>query len=149
MKRPRIMPPVYLLAAIAAMVALHYLFPGKQILVAPWRWAGAVPIVAGVGVVLWVAAIFNRRKTTIKPGDISSSLVTDGPFRISRNPIYLAMASILAGTAISLGSLMPWLVVPVFVALVGYNVIPVEEAMLADAFGQSYADYRAKVRRWI
>jgi hypothetical protein len=45
MKRPRIMPPVYLLAAIAAMVALHFLLPDKQLLRAPWRWAGAVPIV--------------------------------------------------------------------------------------------------------
>jgi protein-S-isoprenylcysteine O-methyltransferase Ste14 len=143
------MPPVYLLAAIAAMVAIHYLFPGKQILDTPWRWVGAVPIVAGVGLVLWVAALFRRRKTTIKPGDISSSLVTDGPFRFSRNPIYVGMTNILVGTAIALGSLMPWLVVPVFVALVGYNVIPVEEAMLAGAFGQSYADYRTKVRRWI
>ena len=149
MKRPRIMPPVYLLAAVAAMVALHFFFPGKQILDAPWRWLGAVPIVAGLALVVWVAALFRRRKTTIKPGDVSSALVTDGPFRISRNPIYLGMTSILVGTAIALGSLMPWMVVPVFVALVGYNVIPVEEAMLADVFGQSYADYRAKVRRWI
>ena len=101
------MPPVYLLAAIAAMVALHYLSPGRQILVTPWGWLGAVPIVAGLGVVLWVAAIFGRRKTTIKPGDVSSALVTDGPFRVSRNPIYLAMTSILVGTAIALGSLAP------------------------------------------
>jgi len=143
------MPPVYLLAAIAAMVALHYLFPGKRILDAPWSWLGAVPIVAGLGLVVWVAALFRRRKTTIKPGAVSSALVTDGPFRVSRNPIYLAMTCILIGTATALGSLTPWLIVPVFVALVGYNVIPVEEAMLADAFGQSYADYRAKVRRWI
>lgn len=143
------MPPVYLLAAIAAMVAIHYLFPGKQMLNAPWRWAGAVPIVSGLGLVVWVAAAFRRRKTTIKPGDVSSALVTDGPFRVSRNPIYLGMTVILVGTALALGSLVPWLVVPVFVALVGYNVIPVEEAMLAEAFGQSYADYRAKVRRWI
>jgi protein-S-isoprenylcysteine O-methyltransferase Ste14 len=143
------MPPVYLLAAIVAMVALHYLLPGRQILHAPWRWAGAVPIIAGFGLVLWVATVFRRRKTTIKPGDVSSSLVTNGPFRVSRNPIYLGMTSILVGTALALGSLVPWLVVPVFVLLVGYNVIPVEEAMLAEAFGQSYADYRAKVRRWI
>jgi protein-S-isoprenylcysteine O-methyltransferase Ste14 len=143
------MPPVYLLAAISAMVALHFYSPGKQILDAPWRWMGAVPIIAGLALVLWVAAVFRRRKTTIKPGDVSSSLVTDGPFRVSRNPIYLGMTSVLVGTAIALGSLVPWLVVPVFVVLVGYNVIPVEEAMLAEAFGQSYVDYQAKVRRWI
>lgn len=143
------MPPVYLLTAIAAMVAIHYLFPGRQLLDAPWSWLGAVPIGAGLGLVLWVATLFRRRRTTIKPGDVSSALVTDGPFRVSRNPIYLGMTSILVGTAIALGSLTPWLVLPVFVWLVGYNVIPVEEAMLADVFGQSYADYCARVRRWI
>jgi protein-S-isoprenylcysteine O-methyltransferase Ste14 len=143
------MPPVYLLAAIAAMVALHYLLPGRQILDAPWRWAGAVPIIAGLALGVWVATLFRRRKTTIKPGDVSSSLVTEGPFRLSRNPIYLGMTCILVGTALALGSLVPWLVVPVFVVLIGYNVIPVEEAMLEDTFGQSYADYRAHVRRWI
>lgn len=149
MKRPRIMPPVYLLVAIVAMVAIHYLLPGRQVLFAPWRWAGAAPIAAGVGIVVWVARTFHRRKTTIKPGDVSTTLVTDGPFRVSRNPIYLGMTSILAGIAVTLGSLTPWLVLPIFVMLVGWNVIPVEEAMLAEAFGDEYSQYRSRVRRWI
>ena len=149
MKRPRIMPPVYLLLAIVAMVALHYLLPGRQWVSGGWRWAGAVPIVAGVGLVGWVAVLFGRHQTTIKPGEVSSHLLIGGPFRISRNPIYLGMAMVLAGTALALGSLTPWLVVPVFVAAITRNVIPVEEAMLADTFGDQYAQYQARVRRWI
>lgn len=143
------MPPVYLLLAIVAMAMLHYLFPGRQLLNAPWRWAGLAPIVAGLGLVLWVAALFRRRQTTIKPGAVSTHLVTDGPFRVSRNPIYLGLTSILVGVALALGSLTVWLIVPVFVGLVGWNVIPVEEAMLAETFGAAYADYRSRVRRWI
>lgn len=149
MKRPRIMPPVYLLAAIIAMVALSYQFPGRQLIFGPGRWAGLVPIFAGLGLVVWVARLFSRHQTTIKPGAVSTSLLTNGPFRISRNPIYLGMTSVLVGTAIALGSLTPWLVVPVFVALIAWNVIPVEEAMLAEAFGPQYSQYRASVRRWI
>jgi protein-S-isoprenylcysteine O-methyltransferase Ste14 len=143
------MPPVYLLMAVAAMVALHYLFPYRQLWDGPWRWLGIAPMVAGVGTAVWVMRIFSRHRTTIKPGDVSTHLVTDGPFRVSRNPIYVGMVSLLLGVAILLGSLTPWLVVPVFVALVAVNVIPVEEAILAETFGDEYARYRAKVRRWI
>ena len=149
MKRPRIMPPVYLLLAILAMVALHYTLPGRQLIDGPWRWAGVAPIAAGLGLVVWVARLFKRHDTTIKPGSVSTSLLTGGPFRISRNPIYLGMTLVLIGTAISLGSVTPWLVVPVFVAVIGWNVIPVEEAMLAESFGDEYAQYRTRIRRWI
>ncbi len=143
------MPPVYLLAAILAMVALGVWLPGRQVLEGPWRWAGLAPIVAGLGLVFWVARLFHQHGTTIKPGDVSSDLLTGGPFRISRNPIYLGMTSILIGLAIALGSLTPWLVVPLFVALVARNVIPVEESMLQETFGEQYTQYRARVRRWI
>ncbi|MGD9720814.1 MAG: methyltransferase [Pirellulales bacterium] len=149
MKRPRIMPPVYLLIAIVAMLALHFAWPGRQIVAGPWRWAGAVLIVAAVALVLWVAAIFRRHATTIKPGDTSSYLVTAGPFRFTRNPIYLGMTVLLAGVAIALGSATPWLVVPIFVVIISVKIIPVEEAILAEAFGPDYANYRAHVRRWI
>jgi protein-S-isoprenylcysteine O-methyltransferase Ste14 len=149
MKPPRIMPPVYLLLAIVAMVAIHFLLPGVHLVFGYWRWAGAALILAGVGLVVRVAKVFNRHKTTIKPGEVSSHLVTDGPFRVSRNPIYLGMVLILMGMAVALGSLTPWFVVPAFVAIITRNVIPVEEAMLKDAFGETYAQYRARVRRWI
>ena len=143
------MPPVYLLVAILGMIALHYLFPVRQLIEGPWRWAGLGLIVAGVGLVVWVARIFKKRSTTIRPGDVSSRLVTDGPFRISRNPIYLGMVCVLAGIAIALGSLTPWLVIPVFIGVLTRNIIPVEEQMLEEAFGEDYLRYRATVRRWI
>ena len=149
MKPPRIMPPVYLLLAIIAMVALAYSFPQPELLTGPWRWAGTVPIVAGVGLAVWVVRLFHKRGTTIRPGAVSNDLLTDGPFRFSRNPIYLGMTCLLVGIALALGSLTPWPIVPIFVALVAWNVIPVEESMLEEAFPDEYARYRARVRRWI
>jgi protein-S-isoprenylcysteine O-methyltransferase Ste14 len=59
------------------------------------------------------------------------------------------MVLALAGVALLLGSVSPWFVVPVFIGVISYNVIPVEESMLAERFGQEYLDYRARVRRWI
>ena len=146
---PRIMPPAYLLIAVVVMVALNYLLPGQQIVLGPWRWAGVVGIVAGFAIVFRIWLIFQRRKTTIVPGQQSSELVTSGLFRISRNPIYLAMVILLVGVAVSLGSLTPWLVIPVFIFIITRNIITLEEAMLQEAFGPAYAEYRARVRRWI
>lgn len=149
MKPPRIMPPVYLLFAILAMLALGWWVPFRNGFLGPWRWAGLVPIGIGLGLGTWVAMLFSRRHTTIKPGEVSTSLLIAGPFRFSRNPIYLGMVFVLIGIAIALDSLMPWFVVPVFVALISLNVIPVEESMLAEAFGDEYATYRQRVRRWL
>lgn len=146
---PRIMPPVYLLAGIIAMAALHWLLPGSVVLAAPWRWLGAVLVVGGLLFGLAAIRLFAKYKTTIKPGETSSHLMTDGPFRVSRNPIYVGMTLILAGIAMMLGSATPWLVLPVFVALIARNVIPVEETMMAEAFGAQYDQYRTRVRRWI
>jgi protein-S-isoprenylcysteine O-methyltransferase Ste14 len=143
------MPPVYLLLGILAMIALHFLWPVRQVLEGPWRWAGVVPIALALGLGISAIRLFSRRKTTIKPGEVSTSLVTDGPFRFSRNPIYVGMTLILIGTALALGSVTPWLAVPVFVAVISWNIIPVEEGMLQEAFGDEYSQYRATVRRWI
>lgn len=92
---------------------------------------------------------FWKYKTTIKPGEASSRLLTTGPFHFSRNPIYLAMVLVLIGLAAVLGGLTPWLVVPVFGWLIARNVIPVEEALLHETFGAEYEQYKARTRRWI
>ncbi len=148
-RRPRIVPPVYLLAAVIAMICLHVWFPIRQIIPGAWRWLGLAPAVVGLALGAAVTRIFIKRKTTIIPGENSTTLLTDGPFRISRNPIYIGMVLLLAGLAIGLGSLTPWLVVPLFVAAISINIIPLEESMLIEAFGQSYRDYQLRVRRWV
>jgi protein-S-isoprenylcysteine O-methyltransferase Ste14 len=148
MPKPRILPPVYLLIAVLAMSALHAFLPVRQLIQWPWRWAGVGLIVFAL--VPGVSAVrgFILRKTTLKPGGVSSQLITDGPYRFTRNPMYLGMTLLLAGTAVLLGSLGPWLIVPLFVYVINHNIIPIEEAMLVEAFGEEYRQYRARVRRW-
>lgn len=148
-RRIRIVPPVYLLAAILTMVALKFLFPGATLVPAPWNWLGLVPFLGGIGLGIAAARLFSRHKTTFVPGRKSSQLLTAGPFRWTRNPIYVAMTISLAGVAIMLGAATPWLLWPAFVAVIAVNVIPVEEEMLVDAFGEEYRAYQARVRRWI
>lgn len=145
---PRVLPPVYLLGAIVAMLALHYGVPGGRLVRAPWTYLSVLLITLGCGIVLACARTFQRRETTIKPFEVSNALVTDGLYRYSRNPIYLAMLLILAGVAIGLGSISPWLVPPIFAWLIQTRFIKAEEAMLAAKFGDEFERYRQRTRRW-
>jgi protein-S-isoprenylcysteine O-methyltransferase Ste14 len=146
---PRVFPPVYLLAAILGMIALNRLLRGAIVLTGWWRWAGLAPLAGGLILGGMAVRLFGKHETTIKPGDTATYLLTTGPYRWSRNPIYLGMALVLVGVAAMLGSLTPWLLVPAFVWLIHRNVIPVEETMMTAAFGTEYGEYCAGVRRWL
>jgi protein-S-isoprenylcysteine O-methyltransferase Ste14 len=146
---PRVMPPVYLLAAIIGMVALHKSFPGATLIDSPLHWLGLAPFVGGLVLGGSAVRLFRKYKTTIKPGETSTHLMIDGPYRFTRNPIYLGMVALLVGIALMLGSLTPWLTLPAFIWVIDRNIIPVEEMLMAAAFGAEYEQYRAQTRRWL
>ncbi len=143
------MPPILLLIAIVAMAVLHREWPVAEWATLPWTLFGLAPICAGIGLAVWAARLFRKRGTTIRPGFESSVLVTSGPFRVSRNPMYLGMALLLIGIGVLMGSVTPLLVVPVFVVLIHTMFVRMEERMLEAAFGAEYAAYRHRVRGWV
>jgi len=145
----RIVPPVYLVLHIMVMVLLHMTMPGRTWLRSPWTFAGAVPALVGLTLGLLAVWRFKSAGTTIRPFQEARSLVVAGPFRISRNPMYLGMALLLIGLAISLGTTTPWIGIPSFVFMIDRLIIPHEEAALADKFGNDFAQYRTRVRRWL
>ena len=98
---------------------------------------------------LWSDHQLKVAKTTVKPDERPSVLVTGGAFRLTRNPMYLGMALILAGAAITMGSLVGLVCAGLFVIAVERWFVHNEEKNAAEAFGQTYADYRRKVRRWL
>ncbi len=147
-KQP-ILPPTYFFASLLLEAALHFGFPIIGIIAYPWSLAGLFPIAIGVVVSAVGSKTFERHETTIKPFQQSSTLVVDGLFRHSRNPMYLAMVVILAGVAIVLGSLSPWIVAIMFPFVITRRFILAEEAMLFQTFGEQYEAYRRAVRRWI
>jgi len=149
-ERPsRVYPPTYLLLAVILMACLHVLMPVRRIIPTPYRYLGFIPLAAGVVAVLSVAGIIRRAGTTIRPFETSSTLLVRGPYRVTRNPIYLGMVCALFGVAVLAGSLTPFLVVPAFAYLIDRRFIRAEEAMLEQTFGSRYVDYKARVRRWI
>lgn len=144
-----LLPPALLLIAILLMFGLHFVVPWMQLFTVLSRLFGAVPVALGILLNVWADHLFKRAGTAVKPFEPSIALVLAGPFRFSRNPMYFGMALVLAGIAIGLGSVTPWLVIPLFIWLVTERFIVPEERKLEASFGQQYHEYKAKVRRWV
>ena len=145
----RLIPPFWLMVAVGLMFALHHFAPVAHWIPRIVRWLGVLPMVAGVALVIACAVRFKRAGTTLVPHEQPTALVTDGPFRFSRNPIYLGMLVFLAGVAMALGSLTPFLVIPAFAAWIHALFIVPEERRLEAAFGDAYRDYARRVRAWL
>ena len=113
------------------------------------RLTGAGLFAVGATIAGWSLLIFHKSRTTTVPGRTSSKLVTWGPYRFSRNPMYVGLTIAYLGEAGILKQLWPILLLPLTVAYLNWIVLPVEEARLTGAFGGDYQRYQAKVRRWI
>ena len=144
----RINPPHYFLISLVAMLVLSRL-PGAWLLPGRWNWLGLVPIVAGIALAVRASQLFARAGTNIVPLTQSSALVIDGPFARTRNPMYLGMLLALTGLAIVLDSAWPWLVLPVFYAVIRLRFVRHEERLMEATFGDAYRAYRSRVRRFI
>ena len=149
METKKIMPTTYLLIAILAVIAIHFLFPAAMIIPPVWNLIGIVPLGLGVGINLVADGAFHKVNTTVRPFEESSALVTDGVFKISRNPMYLGFVLVLIGVAVLLRSLSPYVVILAFVILIQVMFITVEEQMLAEKFGPGWQEYRRRTRRWL
>jgi len=110
---------------------------------------GAVVFTVGAVIAGWGLVTFRRAGTTTVPGKASSRLVTWGPYRLSRNPMYVGLALAYLGEAFLLRQLWPAALLPLVLAYVNWVVIPVEQAKLTEVFGAEYAGYQRHVRRWL
>ncbi len=149
MKPSTLHPPAYFLTALLAMIALHFLMPISAIIPTPWTSLGTLPLTAGVVISVIADRAFKRAGTTVRPFEVSTVLITSGPFQMSRNPMYLGFVLVLCGVAVLLGNLSPFAVIAVFSMLIRRKFIAAEERMLADQFGAAWRDYAARTGRWI
>ncbi len=145
----RIPPPAWLAIALALIIVLHRYFPIALLVPTPWHYAGIGIASLGVVIAVWSVALFRHVRTTIIPFRESAALITGGPYRFTRNPMYLSMAFILFSAAFFVGSLSPFVVVPIFILLIQMLFISREETMLAERFPAEFPSYRLKVRRWL
>ena len=110
---------------------------------------GVLLLVTGLYIMFWGVATFRKAMTAIFPNQPANELVTDGPYRFTRNPMYTGLTIAFIGGAFIMDSAWPLIVLPVVVGLMYLLVIRREEAYLADAFGEQYSAYRRRVRRWL
>ena len=142
-------PPRIAMALILLAAAIHFLVPLPLIHLFSSVLVAISVGIAGFAVMMWAWWQFQKHKVAICPTDETDYLITDGVYRITRNPMYLGMIMMLFAIAAFVGTL------PFYVAAIAYFIIinwafcPYEEDKLAGAFRQNYAAYRSQVRRWI
>lgn len=143
-------PWVFLLTYLAG-VGAEYAWPLRAATEAFPGVSVAGGVLFGIGAVVagWGLLTFRRARTTTVPGEMSSQLVTWGPYRFSRNPMYVGLTLAYLGEAGILRQVWPVILLPLTVAYVNWVVIPVEEGKLQEGFGEEYEKYRARVRRWV
>lgn len=139
-------PPIWLAGFVTMAWAVGRVAPhGPDWLRAP----GWVLITLAMVLMAAAAWVMLRHRTTVDPHGQPATLVTTGPFSISRNPIYLGDALLLAGLCLLFRAPLALLLVPVFVTVITRRFIAREEALLAAAFPAEFATYRTRTRRWI
>ncbi|HLQ39191.1 MAG TPA: isoprenylcysteine carboxylmethyltransferase family protein [Planctomycetota bacterium] len=146
---PRDIPPQWFLAAMAALLLLHQVVPGGRWIPWPYNYAGLGLVVLGGWLSLAGNLNFRRAGTPVRPFTRATALVVQGPYRFTRNPMYLGMVVVLAGGAFACGTATPWLVPLPFALLLDRRFIVREERFMAGLFGDGYRDYCRRVRRWL
>lgn len=143
-------PALFVLSFVAGLQIQALGWPHVSVSIgAPGHLLGTALLVLAALLLLPAPALFLARRTTIVPHRSARSLVTSGPYRITRNPMYLALATGYVGLALFLNVAWPLVFLSFPIWVLERRVIPFEEANLERLFGSEYQAYRQRVRRWI
>ena len=142
-------PPLVFLGYLIGALILNWIVPFP----APWtfilRLVGRLAIIGGI---LFVGSAFlqmRKSNTPVDPREPVSAFVTSGPYRFTRNPIYLGLFLIYLGFTLLAGTLWGLIASPFLIWTITQAVIHVEEIYLEEKFGEQYKQYRSRVRQWI
>jgi protein-S-isoprenylcysteine O-methyltransferase Ste14 len=113
------------------------------------HYAGWAVMLPGIGLLAWAMRSFARAKTAIVPYNTTTTIVPTGPYRFSRNPMYVAMAVIQAAFAVMFATAWILILLPPVLLFIRRGVIAREERYLESKFGAGYLDYKNRVRRWL
>ncbi|GAB5452851.1 MAG: isoprenylcysteine carboxylmethyltransferase family protein [Halioglobus sp.] len=144
-----VFPPMWLILGIIVQFACNEYFPGFRFTSLLWQVLGGGVLVAGLALLVLAGGLFKRADTDMVPFRNVTALVTTGVYRFTRNPMYLGMALVLLGCALTVGAATAVLVPPLFMVIIQYRFILPEEQMLRELFPEDFPQYCARVRRWI
>jgi protein-S-isoprenylcysteine O-methyltransferase Ste14 len=145
----RIPPPLIFAACFASGLLPQRLLPAVALSRELRHTLGCPCLALSAWLAAWGLAWFLRLRTTCLPHKPNSALITAGPYRYSRNPLYLSAALLYAGLALWFGLLWSLLLLPAALIAVRFHVIAKEETYLERRFGREYLDYKTRVRRWL
>ena len=141
-------PTVYCVGFIIAR-SLDYFVPIAEF---PFFWprvvVGSLLLAIGILACWWAMTIFRKHDTGLMPNTRATDLVRIGPYRYSRNPMYVTLFIQYIGISLALGSIWAFILIPVVFLFVRWIVVR-EEQYLADEFGDSYKQFTSEVRRWL
>lgn len=149
-KKPMLVPPIYFFLGVAIVILAGFLpdfpIPFLYPLVAPY-FGGAL-LALGISLVIWVWDIMRKAKTSYNY-DTPSKMITDKAFKFSRNPMYIGFITILLGGAFIVNSIFA-LIAPMMMFIVLDRIlIPYEETMMHETFGNDFLKYKNQTRRWL
>lgn len=145
--RWKVQPPLLAAIIVALAGALHRY--GPAIPVSGFTIIGWVLLLLGACLGGWARTAFTRRNTTLYVGGKSTHLVAHGPFKYSRNPMYVSITICFCALGLITESAYYLAGAAVFFTVIAVAYVPFEEQALLGAFGQEYEDYRRRVRRWV
>ena len=139
------------LGPLVASLPLHFLW--KPLRFFPDWWIGpavGLPLVmVGVLLLAWAIRTMFRAGEDPDPERPTTAIVANGPYALSRNPIYVSFNAVYVGIALLVNTVWPIIFLPIGIALLHYRVIAREESYLERVFGDEYLTYKARVRRWV
>jgi protein-S-isoprenylcysteine O-methyltransferase Ste14 len=138
-----------IIVLVALPVILHFIVPVFILVPSPYRYTGILIMAGGFYLMLKTSGEFRKKRTSYELHGESFVLITSGPFRYSRNPMYLGILIWLIGLAVLLGSLVACIFPVLFFLLAQGIMIPMEEKKMLRAAGAPYSDYMRHVRRWL
>jgi protein-S-isoprenylcysteine O-methyltransferase Ste14 len=144
-----IYPPMWLVFGVVTIFALNEFYPGPRYTSLTGQLFGGVLLVFGLAMLVFAGGTFRRAGNDLVPFRNVSKLVTTGVFRFTRNPMYLGMAAILLGSAVTVGAVTALVVAPLFMLVIQWRYIYLEEALLQRQFPEEFSAYRSRVRRWL
>jgi protein-S-isoprenylcysteine O-methyltransferase Ste14 len=142
-------PPLIYVSGLALGFGLQALLPSTS-LPNPLEWGlGVFLILAGSALAACLLVVFRRARTPVDPYQATTTIVTNGPYRITRNPGYLGMTLVYAGIAVLTAALWVFIALVPTLILIDRGVIMREERYLEAKFGDEYLRYKARTRRWL
>lgn len=142
-------PPLIYAIPLAVGLLLHILFPVNLLPpVGAYVLGGLLFILAGILAVL-ASRTMRQAGTNVDPSQPTTAIVSNGPFRLTRNPLYLSLTLLYGSISLLANALWPMLILPIVLIIVDRGVIVREERYLEGKFGEEYTQYKIRVRRWV